>query len=166
MVAPADRPSADAFEAIYRKYYPDVYRYALLHSGNPHDAEDITGDTFERAFRAWEGTTPAQPPLPWLLLTARRLSADRWRRAARFVLHRLGVRHEITNDFDDVEASHWLASISQILPARQREVLLLRYQRDISDEDIAALMDLTPSGVRSLVARALTKLRAHPEVWK
>jgi RNA polymerase sigma factor (sigma-70 family) len=82
------------------------------------------------------------------------------------VLHRLGVRHEITNDFDDVEASHWLASISQILPARQREVLLLRYQRDISDEDIAALMDLTPSGVRSLVARALTKLRAHPEVWK
>ena len=41
---------------------------------------------------------------------------------------------------------------------------MLRYQRDLTDADIAVVMGLTESGVRSLAARALAALRAHPEL--
>jgi DNA-directed RNA polymerase specialized sigma24 family protein len=51
-----------------------------------------------------------------------------------------------------------------VLTARQREVLVLRYQRDLTDADIGSVMRLSESGVRSLVARALAILRSHPEL--
>ena len=41
---------------------------------------------------------------------------------------------------------------------------MLRYQRDLSDADIGLVMNLSESGVRSLVTRALESLRAHPEL--
>jgi DNA-directed RNA polymerase specialized sigma24 family protein len=43
-------------------------------------------------------------------------------------------------------------------------VLVLRYQRDLTDADIASVLGMSESGVRSLVARAVEALRAHPEL--
>ena len=52
------------------------------------------------------------------------------------------------------------------LPRRQREVLILRYQRDLDDESIGEILGLSASGVRSLVARACETLRRNPEIWR
>ena len=64
-----------------------------------------------------------------------------------------------------VEFWDWLDRLARILPERQREVIFLRYQRDLSDEDIGEILGLSASGVRTLVARALSGLRSHPELW-
>lgn len=155
-----------AIEALYREHARDVFRYALVLTSNRDEAEDITSSTFERALRAWSpGTVPSGPPLPWLLTIARRLATDRWRRAKRSVSQALMARVGET-DPGYVETRLWLEALSTALPSRQREVLVLRYFRDLSDRDIGRLMDLTESGVRSLVARAINNLRSHPEVWK
>ncbi len=58
----------------------------------------------------------------------------------------------------------WFEALAGVLSDRQREVLLLRYQSDLTDADIAMIMGLSQSGVRSLVARALATLRSHPEL--
>src|SRR5579859_2190191 len=42
------------FEALYKKYAPDVFRFALYLSGDRGDAEDITSETFVRAWTAPE----------------------------------------------------------------------------------------------------------------
>ncbi len=60
------------FEGLYRERYRDVYRYTLLMLHRVEDAEDVTAETFQRAFRAWRsGHGPSGQPLPWLLLIAR-----------------------------------------------------------------------------------------------
>jgi RNA polymerase sigma factor (sigma-70 family) len=59
----------------------------------------------------------------------------------------------------------WLDALSRALPTRQRDVILLRYQRDLSDEDIGEVLGLSASGVRTLASRALAGLRRHPELW-
>ena len=59
----------------------------------------------------------------------------------------------------------WLDALARSLPARQREVLLLRYQRDLTDAEIGEVLGLSESGVRSLAARAIAALRRHPELW-
>lgn len=59
----------------------------------------------------------------------------------------------------------WLDALSQALPARQRDVIFLRYQHDFSDEDIGEVLGLSASGVRTLASRALAGLRKHPELW-
>jgi RNA polymerase sigma-70 factor (ECF subfamily) len=158
------------FEVLYERHYRDVYRYVLGLTRSRDDADDVSAETFERAYAATlAGRGPGDRPVPWLLLTARRIVTDRWRRVRRLmrVESRARVR-QIDPDAGESRTEFWLwfDAMSRALSDRQREVLLLRYQRDLTDDDIALVMGLTPSGVRSLVARALAVLRDHPELLR
>jgi len=166
-------PAPRTFEGIYRDHYRDVYRYVLLNLGRLDEVDDIVADTFDRAFRAWRsGHGPAGRALPWLLVIARRIVVDRWRRAR--LLTWLPLARPDGSSMNHVDADDpvgraelwmWLDQLATALPRRQREVLFLRYQRDLTDDDIGEILGLSASGVRTLVSRALAALRAHPEVW-
>lgn len=160
----ATAAGAPAFERIYALHYRDVYRYMLGLTRSSDDAEEITSETFERALRAWEGAP--ESPLPWLLLTARRVATDRWRRARRLAQIALGIRNDRPADAGERQTEFWLwfDALAHVLTDRQREALVLRYQRDLTDADIGSILGISESGVRSLVARALDVLRSHPEL--
>ncbi len=170
----------ETFEAIYEANFRAVYRYALLATRRSADAEDVVSDTFARALSAWtRGHGPAGRPLPWLLLICRRIVTDRWRRQ-RLIGWLPMVQSGRRGSDGDVEAGVdpgadddafrvrefwlWLDSVTRVLPHRQREVLFLRYERDLDDDDIGQVLGLTASGVRSLTARAIASLRRHPEL--
>jgi RNA polymerase sigma factor (sigma-70 family) len=163
-VQPARPATQRAFEPVYAVHYRDVYRYLLGLTRSPTDAEEIAAETFERALRAWN--VVPEPPLPWLLLTARRIATDRWRRAGRLAQIALGLRGEASTDAAERQTEFWLwfDALAGVLTPRQREALLLRYQRDLTDADIGSIMGISESGVRSLVSRALDVLRSHPEL--
>jgi RNA polymerase sigma-70 factor (ECF subfamily) len=166
-VQPTTRVPASDFEALYTLHYRDVYRYLLGLTRSPDEADDIAAETFERAFRAWiGGHGPLERPLPWLLLIARRVATDQWRRARRFARlpHGPDARRTDVASVGRTEFWLWFDAVARVLSPRQREVLLLRYQRDLTDPDIASIMGISESGIRSLVARALAVLRAHPEL--
>jgi RNA polymerase sigma-70 factor (ECF subfamily) len=153
------------FEEVYERHLGDVFRYALVLTRDRDEADDVVAETFARAFRAWRnGAEPDGAPLAWLLTVARNIAMDGWRRARR-VLSR-PAESTAPSDTARLEAVLWLESVSAILPARQREVIALRYHRELTDADIGAVMGLSESGVRSLVARAIETLRKHPEVWR
>jgi len=162
---------AETFEQVYRDHYRDVQRYVLLMVGRPDDVDDIVGDTFQRAFTAWRsGRGPAGRSLPWLLLIARRIVTDRWRRARLIRWLPLGGSaafepRAADSATDRSEFWLWLGQLARVLSERQREVVYLRYQRDLTDEEIGEILGLSASGVRSLLARAIAALRGHPELW-
>jgi RNA polymerase sigma-70 factor (ECF subfamily) len=151
-------------ERVYADHYRDVFRYVLALTRSVEDAQDITADVFERALRTWR--QPPQRPIAWLLLTARRMATDRWRRARRLarILATRGSAGASAESGLDAEFREWFDALAHVLNERQREVLILRYQRDLADADIGQVMGLSESGVRSLVARALEMLRSHPEL--
>lgn len=160
------------FEGVYRDHYRDVYRYVMLALGRVDDVEDVVADTFNRAFEAWRsGHGPAGRALPWLIVIARRIVIDRWRRRRllRWLPFQSGdTRFEPPDPDDSRERAEfwiWLAQLAGALSEREREVVFLRYQRDLSDEDIGEILGLSASGVRTLVSRALASLRQHPELW-
>jgi len=175
-----DRTSS--FEAVYNAHYRDVCRHVILATRGRDDVEEIASETFARAFIAWRsGHGPAGRPLPWLLVIARRIATDRWRR--RRLISWLPLPESIrptTGSWEGRRSSEpggpdldagaaefwlWLDALSQALPTRQRDVILLRYQRDLTDEDIGEVLGLSASGVRTLASRALAGLRRHPELW-
>jgi len=164
--------AADSFEALYRQRYRDVYRYALMMLRRPEDAEDVAGETFHRAYAAWgSGHGPAGQALPWLLLITRRLVIDKARRRRLISWLPLGgtnPAHEPAHPGDTGRTEFWLwfERFARELPDRQREVLILRYQRDLDDDSIGEILGLSASGVRSLVARACATLRRNPEIWR
>ena len=72
---------ASSFEAVYNAHHRDVSRHVILVTRGRDDVEEIVAETFARAFAAWRsGHGPAGRPLPWLLVIARRIATDRWRR--------------------------------------------------------------------------------------
>ena len=174
---------ASSFEAIYSGHHRDVSRHVILLTRGRDDVEEIVAETFARAFAAWRsGHGPAGRPLPWLLVIARRIATDRWRRRRLIAWlplpdsrphseaweGRQATAGEPGGPDTDARAAEfwiWLDALSLALPARQRDVIFLRYQHDLSDEDIGEVLGLSTSGVRTLVSRALNGLRNHPELW-
>jgi RNA polymerase sigma-70 factor, ECF subfamily len=159
-----------AFAAAYERHYTAVYRYVLALTRSLDDADDVSAETFERAFASMqkEPSSLADVSLPWLLLTARRIATDRWRRARRlFEIHRK-FRTEVqsSRELHETEFWMWFDAVSRALPARQREILILKYQRDLSETDIGSIMGLSSSGVRSLAARAIDTLRRHEDLLR
>lgn len=167
LVVPRQRAglaNENEFERVYRRHYRDVYRYLLGLTRSSEDAEEIASETFERALRSWQRVP--EPQLPWLLLTARRISTDRWRRARRFAQIAFRARSEARADGGEQRTEFWIwfDALAGVLTDRQREALILRYQQDLTDTDIGSIMGLSESGVRSLIARALDVMRSHPEL--
>jgi len=174
---------ASSFEAVYRTHYRDVARHVILVTRGRDDVDEIVAEAFARAFAAWRsGHGPAGRPLPWLLVIARRIATDRWRRrrlitwlplpssmtgGTNWDRRRISVAEPASTDPGAREAEFWLwlDALSRALPIRQRDVLLLRYQRDLTDEEIGDVLGLSASGVRTLASRAISTLRKHPELW-
>ena len=155
------------FESIYEANQRDVLRYAALMLRDPDEAADVAAEAFARAWDAWTaGRGPSGRPLPWLLVITRRLIVDGWRRRRRIAWLPLLDGADVAAPDRQVESEFWLwlDGLAAALPARQREVLFLRYRRDLTDAEIGVVMDLSGSGVRSLLARAVRSLRDHPEL--
>jgi RNA polymerase sigma-70 factor, ECF subfamily len=165
-VEAANAADSVAFEAAYVRHYRDVHRYLIGFTRSVDEADDLASETFERALRAWAGRPIPIPTLPWLLLTARRLATDRWRRARRLagLLPRAPSGRPPSAGESRTDFWLWFDAVALVLTDRQREVLILRYQRDLTDADIATVMGISESGVRSLVGRAVEVLRNHPEL--
>jgi RNA polymerase sigma-70 factor (ECF subfamily) len=167
-----EEAAVESFEALYRRRYRDVFRYALLMLRRVEDAEDVTAEAFQRAYSAWQaGRGPSGQALPWLLLITRRLVIDKVRRRrliSWLPLGGLNPAREPAGEADTARTDFWLwfDSFARELPDRQREVLILRYQRDLDDQSIGEILGLSESGVRSLVARACETLRRNPEIWR
>jgi len=162
----------ETFATLYRERYRDVYRYALLMLRRVEDAEDVSAEAFHRAFAAWQGGHgPEGQALPWLLLITRRLVIDRARRRrllSWLPLGSLSPAHEPFQEADTRRTEFWLwfERFARELSQRQREVLILRYQRDLDDDQIGEILGISTSAVRSLVARACATLRRNPEIWQ
>ena len=158
------------FHEPYSRYAGDVYRFAHWLSRNPHDAEDITAETF---VRAW--TAPEEPRLAsvkaYLFTIARNLHRKQWRRGARLdVLDEAMPDPAVRPDAAAMNRDEFQRTLAAVhtLPEIARTVLLLRAEDDLSYDDIAAVTGLSVSAAKVKVFRARAKLAAllEPKVEK
>ena len=150
------------FHELYDRYAGEVYRFAHWLTGNPHDAADITSETF---VRAW--TSPEEPRMEtvkaYLFTIARNLHRKQWRRQSR-----LDSLDETMPDFaaqpDEAAGSQdeFRRTLKAVhaLPEMDRTVLLLRAEEGLSYEDIAAVTGLSIAAAKVKVFRARAKLDA------
>jgi RNA polymerase sigma-70 factor (ECF subfamily) len=77
------RLNAEAFAELYRRHVTRVYRYHLAHTGNVHDAEDLTSQTFLAALEGIRSFRGDGPFAAWLMGIASRKRALLFRRSRR-----------------------------------------------------------------------------------
>jgi RNA polymerase sigma-70 factor, ECF subfamily len=150
------------FHELYSRYAGDVYRFAYWLSRNPHDAQDITAETF---VRAW--TAPEEPRLEsvkaYLFTIARNLHRKQWRRGSRQEALDETMPDPATQpDEAAVNREEFQRTLAAVhtLPEMDRTVLLLRAEEDLSYEDIAAMTGLSVTAAKVKVFRARAKLTA------
>ncbi|MER5435570.1 SigE family RNA polymerase sigma factor [Streptomyces sp. NPDC002588] len=141
-----------------------LFRGALVLTGNREAAEDLVQETLEKACRKWRTIAAKDAPDAYVRRIMVNLANDRWRRFRRLTTapHPEGGDPPAQGDeYGQVDSRDQLVRALQQLPMRMRTVVVLRYFHDLSDGEIAADLGITPSTVRSQLARGIEKLRSQ-----
>jgi RNA polymerase sigma-70 factor (ECF subfamily) len=167
-----------AFTVLFRRHKDDVYRVALLMTGRPPVAEDVTQDVFLAVMREAHRYEPGRSTVAaWLCGIARNQARRRLERDSRVVALNDGdesgdehsaIHPDPVTDMAlarDVDA---LRRAILTLPLRYREVVVLCDLQELSYADAAAALDCAVGTVRSRLHRGRTllaaKMRRHGDV--
>jgi RNA polymerase sigma-70 factor (sigma-E family) len=153
----------EAVTTMYQAHYPALVRAAALLVGDRATAEDVVQDSFVAMHRAWRRLRDPSKALPYLRRSVINNSRSVLRHRAVAGRHPSLPAPELPSAEDSalaaVQRSSMLAALTA-LPAKQQEVLVLRYYADLSEAQIAAAMGITRGAVKSHAARARDSLRA------
>jgi RNA polymerase sigma-70 factor (sigma-E family) len=161
--APAAWDASDVVTEIYTGHYNQLVRLALLLVRDVQTAEEVVQDAFESMHLAWRRLHDQDKALSYLRQTVVNKSRSVLR-------HRKVVdMHQPKPAPDEPSAEHAALVLIErsavitalgLLPARQREAVVLRYYADLSEADIAQAMGISKGAVKSHTARAMAALKS------
>ncbi|HTQ99870.1 MAG TPA: sigma-70 family RNA polymerase sigma factor [Candidatus Acidoferrum sp.] len=152
------------YESLVREHYHDIYRYACWLTRHRPLAEDLTQETFMRAWRAFDSLQSSESAKAWLFTILRRENARLYEKQ-RPELDDI-EEHETTipdaahlEPDQQMEASLLHKAILALEP-EYREPLALQVIGGFSGEEIGAMLELNNNTVMTRLFRARNKLRA------
>jgi RNA polymerase sigma-70 factor (ECF subfamily) len=166
LVQAAQSGDTNAFGALYDRYVDSVFRYVLFRVGDRTLAEDVTSETFLRAFRriasiSYQGRDVGA----WFVTIARNLVLDHVK-SSRFRLEvatadpddgpsaESGPEHEVLTQLTHVE----LLRCVRLLGDDQRECIVLRFLQGMSVSETANIMGRNEGAIKALQHRAVRRL--------
>jgi RNA polymerase sigma factor (sigma-70 family) len=163
---PSEKRSKEQdLEEILRRFEIPLLQYATRITGDREGARDVVQETFIKFQRNGALERKDEPAL-WLFTVCRNRALNVCRKEKRLMY----LDEEIVESqpdpqpmpherMEDQEAAGFLARIIASLPPRQQEVLQLKFQNDLSYQQIAAITKTTPNCVGVLIHTALRTLR-------
>jgi RNA polymerase sigma-70 factor (sigma-E family) len=165
------QPAAPSFEQWLAARGPALQRTAHLLTGDAHAAQDLVQTTLAKLYMAWPRIS-------------RKGSVDAYARRVLVNEHRSNWRRSVSRrelataivpevavadpEYDGLHDVVWAFVCS--LPPRQRAVVVLRFYEQLTEAEIADLMDISIGTVKSQSSRALAALRqrlpGHPELGR
>jgi RNA polymerase sigma factor (sigma-70 family) len=160
----------DAFEALITRWHEPIWRYLRRLTNSDDAAADLAQDTWLKVLRGIANLREPASLRAWLFGIARRVAMDRLRRQYGLSVDPDAALEEIAAPDSDAELAADLAALEsklECLPLRERETLALFYLRELSIDEIAALLAIPAGTVKSRLFRARNLLRqeytgAHP----
>jgi RNA polymerase sigma-70 factor, ECF subfamily len=158
---------AQPFETIVGAHHAEIYRYLRRVTSRTTEAEDLSQETFLRAYRAYRSLGPDANVRAWLFAIATNLSRNHFRsEKRRRVAHQAmsvenreadpeGPEHEARLG----EARTLLEGTVQGLPLKQRLAFIMRKIHDLDYEAIGRSLDCSAESARAHVFQALRKIR-------
>jgi RNA polymerase sigma-70 factor (ECF subfamily) len=161
---PFESPSAHAarpgFADVAADHLDAVYRYLVFLTGDRSAAEDLTAETFEKAFRTWRRFDPRRgSPRTWLCQIARTSALDWFRAESR------RKRREETYSRDLEQAIELMdglpgpleQAVRELSPA-EREVVALRVLLELDGPSAARVLGISQTACSTRLSRALKNL--------
>jgi RNA polymerase sigma-70 factor (ECF subfamily) len=158
------------------QYQYRLVRYLIYLTGRRDAVDDLVQETWLRVLERGHSYNGQSPFAPWLFTIARNLAFDAMRKRKGFSLDssdRKEADHEELSPVSDApspfeeaarteDARHVAQSLESLDPI-YREALVLRFQEDLSLQEIAAISGAPVSTVSSRIYRGLAALRKQME---
>ena len=148
------------FADVAERHLDDVFGYLLYLTRDRTLADDLSGATFEKAFRLWSRFDPRRGSArTWLLGIARSTALDWFRSESRRQRREEAAAPPEAQEADFVEGlSPELQAALATLSAGEREVLVLRIVIELDGDQTARVLGISPTAVSTRLSRALQKL--------
>jgi RNA polymerase sigma-70 factor, ECF subfamily len=155
------------FSELYRTHLRDVYSYSYYRTGNHHDAEDLTEQTFLQAYRHFDRAqreSHGRPLRPWLIRIAHNLAANYYRDRSRRPQTQLedaaviSAPHDTEDIVEGREELHAVLEGVMGLPGDRREALIMRFALDMDNKEIARALGRSEGATKVLLHRAIKQL--------
>jgi RNA polymerase sigma-70 factor (ECF subfamily) len=172
LLARSRRGDDDAYEQIIAAYSPALYRIVMRMDVDSQEAELIVQETFWRIWRSLNKINIDQPIFPYLTKTALNFQKDQWRK----LKDDEGLEDDQFEEIRDEDGEHnpeevlvlqeQLKQLSEAvnqLPAPYRLVISLRYEGQLSYDEIAITLEIPLNTVRTHLRRAKHLLRVQME---
>lgn len=153
---------ATAASALVTTLSPRIFQFYLSQVRDRFQAEDLLQDFWLRIHKARHTYRPGEPLLPWLYAIARRTRVDQFRKNRRIRAHEVQTERLPDAPAEQATAKSLpaIGELLSILPAAQREVLLMLKVSGLSLEEVARATGTSVGSVKQRVHRAYEKLRA------
>lgn len=148
---PAARLATIGFEAFYESRYEQMVRLATLVLGDAHTAEEVVQDGFAAIYLKWARIDHPDAYVRQVILNR-----------CRDVIRRRKISNAVRrrgHDVDIVEHREPIDDLLDALSPRERAVVVLRFYDDQTVDEIARVLGLKAGTVKSLLHRALARLR-------
>lgn len=151
-----------AFDDIVRLHGRRIYNFLHHLTRHRHDAEDLTQQTFIKAFHNLHRFDRSRPLINWLLTIARRTALNHFRSARKWEVMPENLAcgqpsPASVAETGDHDASLW-ARARRVLTQTEFEVLWLRFGEELSTQETSDVTGLTATHVKVLVYRARQRL--------
>lgn len=162
-MATSEYTAERTMERIYREFSDKVLRYARSKISDLHDAEDVCSTVFLRVQQGLPRYDSAKASLStWIYSIARNTVADFYRhtRAVEPLNEEIVCCEEdgLENLYND-ETLEALAAALESLPKRESDIIVLHYYSGKQLKEIAVLMKMSYSNIKSLHKKALAHLK-------
>lgn len=166
LVKKAKKRDPDAFGQLYDEYVDQIFRYIYYKVGNFTEAQDLTGQTFLKAFENIDSYEVRDVAFSsWLYRISHNLVVDYFRKESKrenvSIDERPPEPSNRGNPVDEVMAdldSQRLYKAMQKLTHNQREVLVLKFIDNLSNSQVAEIMGISVGAVKSTQKRGLLSL--------
>nr|WP_121271885.1 RNA polymerase sigma-70 factor [Pedobacter schmidteae] len=165
LLAEMHNGSGDAFKALYEKYWADVLDEAFKRLADADLAKDVVQEVFTYLWTK-AGSLEIKNLPAWLNTVVKNQVFQAMRKQERFVpLTDLFAELESHTEASDAlllrkELVSTYEALIASLPEQQRIIFNLRYRENMSPDEIAQKLNISPKTVRNHLGRALNKLKA------
>lgn len=157
LVENAKQGNAQAFAALYQKYYKDLYHFALSCLRREPEAEDAVANAVLKAYEKLHALRRSSSFKSWIFRIVANECSEQLRHRSVYL-----ADNEIAEPLAPEEgfSRSEVASLLGTLPDRERLILTLSVFSGYNSREIASMLHLREGTVRSCKSRALASLRS------
>jgi len=158
--------SREAYSELYEITIQGVYKTVHFLIGDPFDVDDVVQEIYIQVHRSLSQFDVHRPFRPWLMgLVMRQIHAyrrKRWthlRTTKKAEGYEQSMAYDFTHEVVEKLSNHSLLASVQLLPYKLKQVVILHYLSEYSQEEVANILNIPLGTVKSRIHAALQKLR-------